>query len=143
MTTKVFTSQGERYLQAKALTVLFLVRDKYFPPVYAHLLELHALPPPLFYLALLVLAILHPQNILTVSTYMLCFCVGNIFSALLVSSLLPYGLELAMMACSFLMFVGAIIIFFCLPEHPDRVGENAGKKPMSLLLWQDLGSCDK
>jgi OPA family glycerol-3-phosphate transporter-like MFS transporter 3 len=48
--------------------------------------------------------------------------VGNIFSALLISSLLPYGFELAMMACSFLMFTGGIIVFFCLPEHPDTVG---------------------
>ena len=53
MTTKVFTSQGERFLQAKLLTVLFLVHEKYFARVYAHLLELHALPPPSFYHALL------------------------------------------------------------------------------------------
>lgn len=48
---------------------------------------------------------------------------GNILSAVLVSSLLPYGFELAMMASSFFMFLGAIIVFFCLPEHPEKVGE--------------------
>ena len=53
MTTKVLTSQGERFLQAKLLTVLFLVREKYFARVYVHLLELHALPHPPFYHALL------------------------------------------------------------------------------------------
>ena len=34
--------------------VLFLVRERYFARVYTRLLELHALPPPPFYYALLV-----------------------------------------------------------------------------------------
>ena len=51
-------------------------------------------------------------------------CIGNIFSALLISSLLPYGFEFAMMACSFLMFTGGIIAFLSLPEHPDTVGKS-------------------
>ena len=52
------------------------------------------------------------------------YFIGNIISAVLVASLLPYGFELAMMACSFLMFLGGILIFLCLPEHPDKVGES-------------------
>lgn len=52
-----------------------------------------------------------------------CYDSGNILSALLISSLLPYGFELAMMACSFLMFTGGILVFFTLPEHPDKFGE--------------------
>ena len=39
------------------------------------------------------------------------------------SYLLPYGFELAMAAGSFLMFLGGVVIFFCLTEHPSRVGE--------------------
>lgn len=51
------------------------------------------------------------------------YTLGNILSAVLVSSLLPYGFELAMMAGSVFMFLGAIIVFVCLPEHPEKVGE--------------------
>ena len=51
-------------------------------------------------------------------------CTGNILSALLISSLLPYGFELAMMACSFLMLMGGILVFFSLPEHPNKVGKD-------------------
>ena len=44
----------------------------------------------------------------------------------MVSYLLPYGFELAMAAASFLMFLGGVIVFVCLTEHPSRVGESAG-----------------
>ena len=37
--------------------VLFLVRERYFARVYTRLLELHALPPPPFYYALLLCSI--------------------------------------------------------------------------------------
>ena len=53
-----------------------------------------------------------------------CCITGHIVGAVLVSFLLPYGFELAMAAASFLMFLGGVIVFVCLTEHPSRVGEN-------------------
>ena len=49
--------------------------------------------------------------------------VGNILGALLVAALLPYGFKFAMMAASFLLFLGAVVNFFCLVEHPSKVGK--------------------
>ena len=49
--------------------------------------------------------------------------IGNIFGALLVSALLKYGFEYAMMGGSVLLFLGGVVILLCLTEHPSVAGE--------------------
>ena len=57
-----------------------------------------------------------------------CVCIpnsisGNILGALIVSALLPYGFEYAMMGGSVMLLLGGVVILVCLTEHPHRVGK--------------------
>jgi OPA family glycerol-3-phosphate transporter-like MFS transporter 3 len=57
--------------------------------------------------------------------------VGNILGALVVSSLLPYGFEYAMMGGSVMLLLGGVVILVCLTEHPNRVGISSPEEDLN------------